>query len=308
MQVSDRQVSLDSREFDPSANKALVYQARNAIAVMGYCGRACMENLPTDQWIAATLRGRETAQRESTPEWQRPAALHIGRGDNLDLGAAILRLRDRVEAVMMGDHMGPLQVSIGGWQWRRGVCRPLLQVLRWEMSGKNVDYSSDSLPRYWHWDGLDQGRFYYVTIPLPGLSDPSTLLPTLSPVAHSPTQTRDVLVDEQRRQAAAAPTIGEDATCVLIPPPSSGRVDVTFVSGKDWRVGVAGRPNASTAAHFTPWVVGPGISAAPMAASGGMEIGLGVVTVHMGSDRESSTPGTGQAFFGSQRRPRPPRR
>jgi hypothetical protein len=59
LQVSDRLTSLDpgKRPWDPLANKNVIYVARNGLISIGYTGAAYIGVLPTDTWIAQTLRG-----------------------------------------------------------------------------------------------------------------------------------------------------------------------------------------------------------------------------------------------------------
>lgn len=61
LQVSDRRVTrtrgLRLEEFDPDANKTLLYLASDAIVSMGYSGGAFVDGVHTDTWIAQTLTG-----------------------------------------------------------------------------------------------------------------------------------------------------------------------------------------------------------------------------------------------------------
>src|SRR5215204_1184767 len=57
LQVSDRLLTntRNRREFNSVSNKTLVYFARDALVAIGYCGLACIDGFPTDQWIAQVL-------------------------------------------------------------------------------------------------------------------------------------------------------------------------------------------------------------------------------------------------------------
>jgi hypothetical protein len=52
VQVSDRLLTAlqqgKSREFDPIANKTLVYRANDALVSIGYSGIAYIDNMPTE--------------------------------------------------------------------------------------------------------------------------------------------------------------------------------------------------------------------------------------------------------------------
>jgi hypothetical protein len=58
LMVTDRLVTTNKGEqFDPHANKNIVFCARNAVVAMGYTGRAYIGKTPTDQWLVEKLTG-----------------------------------------------------------------------------------------------------------------------------------------------------------------------------------------------------------------------------------------------------------
>src|SRR2546426_11774173 len=58
-QVTDRLLTGLSvnKPFDPMANKNLIYRARDAVASIAYTGRAYINPVPTDNWMAERLQG-----------------------------------------------------------------------------------------------------------------------------------------------------------------------------------------------------------------------------------------------------------
>ena len=51
------------RGFDAFSNKTVVLRGRDALVTLGYSGRAYLDDLPTDTWIAQTLLGTSLAGR-----------------------------------------------------------------------------------------------------------------------------------------------------------------------------------------------------------------------------------------------------
>jgi hypothetical protein len=91
LQVSDRLVTVSGKEFDAVANKNVIYLARDADATIGYTGRAFVDRVPTDQWIAEKLGGsraegerpRKPAIRFTVgpiPKWPKLAQPYTGSG------------------------------------------------------------------------------------------------------------------------------------------------------------------------------------------------------------------------------------
>src|SRR4051794_23401448 len=61
VQVSDRLTSFVSggrrRPHDPLANKTVLFLAKDAVAALSYTGKAYLDGIPTDQWMAERIRG-----------------------------------------------------------------------------------------------------------------------------------------------------------------------------------------------------------------------------------------------------------
>ena len=125
MQVADRLVTTDGKKFDPASNKSLIYLAKNAIVTIGYSGLAYLDGIPTDEWIAQTLWGKELPRRDDG----RVAGHVLGGGgrQSIDIGRAIERVRSGSENALRKDRTPLkarfLQIVLAGWQWRRmGSC------------------------------------------------------------------------------------------------------------------------------------------------------------------------------------------
>ena len=81
MHVGDRLVTVTAKEFDPVANKNVIYLERDAVATIGYTGRAYVDQIPTDQWLAEKLAARgpkantqgDQADCRPIPKWPKLA-------------------------------------------------------------------------------------------------------------------------------------------------------------------------------------------------------------------------------------------
>src|SRR5438876_988555 len=57
IQVTDRLLTLTptGEPFDRDANKNIIFHGRDGVAAIAYSGIACVDGLPTDQWIVETI-------------------------------------------------------------------------------------------------------------------------------------------------------------------------------------------------------------------------------------------------------------
>lgn len=161
--VSDRLVSqrvhagtgFQYREVDALSNKTIILRARDAVVTVGYCGRAYMDDVPTDTWIAESLLGARL-----------PGPFVVGvlgdTGPPRDIG---VHLRRCVTAV---SHLPPapnpahrLEVSVAGWRYseRRRRLLPLVCDIAQSASQPHV---SSSLTRP-HWNSGVHPFGYTVT-------------------------------------------------------------------------------------------------------------------------------------------------
>lgn len=80
--MSDRLVSSPLRgslvPFEPTANKTIVYFARDAHVSIGYAGQAYLEERPTDQWIAEQLISEDVNSRARVAGWLIPLDAGVG--------------------------------------------------------------------------------------------------------------------------------------------------------------------------------------------------------------------------------------
>src|SRR5437879_5929688 len=89
-----RQTNSGAEEFDPLANKTVLFFARDAFVTLAYTGVAYIDRLPTDQWIAETLRDKAVALGH---DGRRPAGHSFERlANSPGVGHGVLRLASRL--------------------------------------------------------------------------------------------------------------------------------------------------------------------------------------------------------------------
>lgn len=283
LQVSDRLVTRDERRFDPASNKTLIYHAKNGVVSIGYSGLAYLEDVPTDQWIAQKLRGEERFEER---EPGRPWGLTFGRAQRwLDIGQSVELIRrecGHVFSRLPPEMLKRQHVVLAGWQWRRGVVRPIVcQIRNSERRSGRRTFEASDLPRYWHWQ---KGNPLYLCW-IPHRSPLSRreirdLAGQMRKTWWSPQTSQGLLVDAIQLAARKSSVVGRDCMSVFMPPPGSGIVEVSYVSPQQARAVVTGGPKPMEfPATFTPWIVGPHVVAAPSIVTSSWTLRLGPVTV-----------------------------
>ncbi len=297
MQIADRLVTTDGRIFDPASNKSLIYVARNAIVTIGYSGLAYLDGIPTDEWIAQTLWGKELPRHDDG----RAVGHVLGGGprQSIDIGRAIERVCCGCENALQNDR-APLkakflQIVFAGWQWRRmgsrTVWRPILHAISSERQNGQIRCDVDSITRYWHYERvLRDGKscLPFAMLPVPSTTDipdvrTAELITRLGPVAHIPDTARQTLVKEIQTRAASIPTIGKDCMCIYMPfPPSSGDVvEADYISAEyEPRIPAWGEIYSGS---YSPWIIGPASLHAPSIILGMHKVRIGPFVVRLRS-------------------------
>ncbi len=309
LQVEDRLVTKTvagraPTAFDALANNNVIYWARDAIVTMGYTGLAFVKELPTDDWIAATLTGLDVTgnfgvRNGPLPQWW-------------DIGQAIDLLLQQLKASEIAAQKEYFELEIVGWQWKKGK-RPLQGSRQPVPLGCSIrkpygkDFEVKRLPRYWYWKTGAQ----FSASPEGGLSLSVAELRQLAERMHSlsESQYEQTIVDAIRLVAARNPDhVGPHCISILIAPPHiRALVRVTFFPQEIHTARVVGSKFASPEfpAAYTPWIVGSGMVSKPSVIIGqGWEIQMGPFTVALGGFP------AGSGLLGamsSQRRPLRPR-
>jgi hypothetical protein len=260
LQVSDRLTSLDpgKRPWDPLANKNVIYVARNGLISIGYTGAAYIGVLPTDTWIAQTLRGDSLA-----PEDGRHASVFRDPPNSLDVGQSVMLVQVELEQYfrsLRSRQPNPwLWLTISGWQWKRQRIRPVNWLLINDPALPEV-YTRRTQDRYWGWE---RGIFYIQAMP-PILSDDDKagLAERLGPIIDQPMECERILVEVIRSFADGNPnTIGRNCMSVLMSRPDFGPTYIRYHPLHAFTVDLPHERGIPAA--FCPWVLVGRVAHAP---------------------------------------------
>jgi hypothetical protein len=304
LQVEDRLVTQifegrAPRKFDVLANKNVIYWARDAIVSMGYTGPAFVKNLPTDDWIAATLTGLDVSEKFGWRSGPLPRWWDIGQAVDL-----LCRELKTSEVAARRDYF---ELEVVGWQWKKGK-RPLVgrrQPVPFGCSIRKAygkDFEVKRLARPWYWKTGAQ----FSASPEGGLSLSVAELQQLAERMRSLDggQYEQAIVDAIRSVAARSPYVGPNCMSILIAPPHiRALARVTFFPQETHTARLVGARFVSSdyPAAYSPWIIGNGLVHKPSVFIGnGWEFHMGPFTVVL-----SGFP-AGPGFLGgmsSQRRP-----
>ena len=312
--VGDRLITMtDGRRFDSASNKCLIYQTKDAIVSIGYCGLAYLENIPTDQWIAQKLWGPDFLYRAPG----RLAAHGFGSADPLDIGRALERLRSESEAALQRDRSGSdrrLQVLVSGWQWgRRGRPRPILNRLRSEITSGKVRCLTGRLDRYWHYTRIDGPNGPTRPLCLAAIPSGTSIIPNclrgvqdrISTQKHLPQILLQACIDELRHQAKISAAVGPDCIWVYLPHSNQGTAQVGYVA-QDVQPTIE-MEYGQFSATYSPWLIGEGSYHTPTIMIGSQAVRLGPIDVRLDGGERSTVDGptlVGASI--SQKRPSKP--
>ncbi len=255
LQISDRLVTDPNSHgpLDPSANKAIVFLASNALVTLAYAGTAVVDfkkgsaERATDQWIVEQLAGAsslEAAMNLGTPKYK------------LDLGYAL----KAVCHAMNADERfaaGQTEIAYAGFQWKRPRAHARsMRVTQIMGSISPTDGRYEAVLNVYRrgqptWAGT-------ITIPDTPALDNDRLADELSKCTESDADVVEaILVDAIRRAAESSDesVIGTDCMSVMI---ADGSVRIRY-DGVRPTIGPAALP-----ATPTPWIVTPGTIYAPL--------------------------------------------
>lgn len=295
LQVSDRLLTQDSREFDQFANKALIFFARDGIVSVGYSGLAYIRGEPTDHWLAEQISGERIGER----------GIRIGPlAQWSDVGTMILRLVRDLNRLPQAwrDSFGELVIA--GWQWPKR--RPTMprQVL-WTLQpfGRRGPYTAQQLVAR-HLPERERFNLFYVPagtpVPDSEVAELGKRLVSYGPEGHDAAE--QALVAEVRRVRTRVPTVGPHCMSILL----SMRLGAPRVRyHPDGQHQLLLRPDTGLPVTFTPWIIGPEVIAPPTVAVGAAMARFGRVQVDI---EAPSLPDDSPIvlFVHSQDRPTPP--
>jgi len=306
LQVSDRLVSGGVQ--DPLANKNLIYWARGALVTIAYAGLAyglslSNRDMPTDEWLAETLRGHPIPRG---PDGIEPVTFGIQKIPRwLDIGQSIQLLRDELQKsldrVPSSHRHQAFELIIAGWQEtrQRGFTPITANVVK---PKGNAPVVVERPARNWHL----RGRIGLIATPNGYLteSEMSDFGRTL-PMA-SPDIVENFLVERIRTVSCRYPEyVGPHCMSILLPPPSVAPIRVRFIPNvTHTAVFQTAEITREIGVAFSPWVVGPNMFTAPSIMVGPGELQMGPHKIVL----DAPAPEKGiRGYFGSLRRPKGPK-
>jgi hypothetical protein len=300
--VSDRLVSGGTKN-DPTANKNLIYLARDAIVAIGYAGRAyhpSNSNVPSDEWMAELLWGKPILRGA---DGVAPSTLVFDNaGHVLKVGQAIKLLQRELQNAFA--QLNPKQrraaqfhlVVSGLRQSRFGTNLVLTQLIK-----KRDAIVIESVPRY-----INRLRNRTCVLSFPDgymstaqMDQIGTRLKCLTP-----DESESVFVDQIRLVSSEHPDrVGPHCLSILLPHPKYGDpIRVRFIPTVEHSATLTSRSlsfgTRTAPVAFSPWIVGPDLLCAPslMIGTHAVQIGQTRITLEGPEQRGFS------AIF-SQRRP-----
>ncbi len=258
--VSDRLLSQkttgSARPFDTNSNKVVVFRANDAQVVGSYTGRAYLDSIPSDMFIAQSLLGSPLSGSAFESVGRAASWTDIGRSVErlrADLSSAFLRLPKQ-------DRTPNFEVSILGWRQRIGRNRRITPVI-WELKRSPGAYETEFRivrhQRWWRWD------WGFTLTSIPTLRDEGLVSSMLGRIRESgnesPEVIKRVLLDALHRCTLASPEfVGRSCLMVTLTPTASPQARLRYVVD-------TGRPDdlAPDGHGYSPWVIDPPMVFAP---------------------------------------------
>jgi hypothetical protein len=230
------------------ANKTVVYLGYDSVLILGFAGTAYLDGIPTDEWVAQVLWGR---QFERNPDGSLPTAVGGRRAGPQGLNQVLLTLRKRLAGTPGGS--GVTMLVSGWWSRRR---RPPIPVLV-KFSGSDPEFASPSMKMRPPQSRIELAQGVIGILPSDDVVRAAQAEPRERPKNgfEYADYAISILTSIIRRTAAVDPAVGPHVTAVTIPHPSNRRVTCRFdpFSEHSARFGPDGE--ARTPVAFTPWVV-----------------------------------------------------
>jgi hypothetical protein len=286
LMVTDRLVTSGGHEFDPDANKNILFGDKNGVASVAYTGMAYIGSKPTDHWLAETLTGltfREGRRGRGSP----PAVMCTDYPTEylrVRLHALWARLQDVGKAVDTRQRASwkanSFDVVVSGYEWNHGDVRPVVLGLSKPRHSETFELTEPErewhLPRSGRWpartsvgpaENLSPGSLQRISAQIDGLSLQSGA--TFEQVVEGAEQ---VFVDAIRDSARERRVVGPDLMSIGIPPPTvrDRTVSIRYRSAYRNRGAIVGADvRIPVSVAFTPWILSPGCIQAPSVVTGG---------------------------------------
>lgn len=288
MQVSDRRVTQEVgsrvRILEPNANKNLVLVLKDAVVALGYSGRAELQGVRTDTWIAEKITGVPSfRQGGNIASWQQTLP------HEEDIRTTMLRLR--MELADVCREMGParyrVHIAAVGYRWSPKW--PYVHQLLWEITpspiGDETDYNYYRLQRdrrscrdcIWVYPSGDLGRSW------------DRLKEAAEQVASKPKDAGSVereLSAVVRYRSGVSPYVGPDTMTIGIAPPEKKDNLPPLV-----RIRYHAVDPEKHVGTYSPWIIGPSLAVPPAVVTEEANAFVGNTKVWIALPDDRSRPG-----------------
>ena len=274
LMVTDRKVTKNGTEYDPDANKNLLFSARNAVIAIGYTGMAYIGTIPTDQWIAQTLtdltfpegrHGKGSIPAKMTFDYEEQYIyLHVRNlMDRLNEVRPLI-----IKKYRRGWSANSFDLLMTGFEWNHDMVRPFFRVLSKPPGSDKFELSDFDRHIY-----LPQGKRYPVRMyaaPAQNLSTDElgnihSRLDSVWGDGHGTTNDRadhamSLIAETIQDMSERLNVVGPDIMSILIPHPRmpNPTIWICYIPARrNQGVLVAGGKQTPVPIAFSPWVVRP---------------------------------------------------
>jgi len=291
--------------FDELSNKNIVYCARDALVTIGYTGCAYIGSMPTDQWIAEKLTGKDF---QSLPRRNHNFGIALGGFLNpwLDIGLSLLRLEEALnhaqDQIPIDWHGAwnkmPFEVIVSGYQWKKnGRFRPIGATISKTSGSQKFELG------YFNRDLLEPGKYLVVGAPTGNvlLDDLRQIVDSISKAPAY--EIEAAFVELTRKVSKENSVVGPHCMSILITPPHIGQVRIRLIPYTEhFAILSSAHGKEIKICAYSPWLIGPNTCSGPAIISGTMEMPLGH---YMASLEAPYNVGPISGFFFSQKRKTP---
>ncbi len=260
------------REYDPNANKSVIFCAPDAIAMIGYAGRSYIEGVPTDQWLVAELTGDPYFKSKDGSRWDIFAP--VARWN--DIGTALYHLTRSLEQRRgIPSNLLP-QLSVIGLKFKYRYNPDLRRPFAWELTADRRSRKyvrKDVLGEHWA-----RGAVLNAVGDEPAARSALASDDLRAAALGTPKDGAEALARMIRRVAAKSDYVGPDCLTISLRHDTLSS-DVRFHADAPQHV-LAGSGHALEAA-YSPWIIGRTLVKPPSLITGGVTVHLGPVAIEL---------------------------
>ena len=282
-------------EFDRNSNKSVVFLAKDAHVVASYTGRAYLDGIPTDTFIARSLLGMSLPQSG--------AFISVGRPQSwTDIGRSVERLRQELscafQRLTINERSMDFQISILGWRQRQTRNKRFTPVVLEIRRAANSQSHEFQIIRHQRWWGWYKGYCLSYIPNVPQLSILEWMRNQFRGAGSKPPEEfKNILIEGLRRCFEAQPdTIGQACLQITLKP-TAPHAQIHFIPNLRSPTGLS-----NGGMGYSPWIIAPPWAFAPaiIRGRGGWTLGpTGYSWVVEGAT-------AGKSSHSSQRRPADP--